>query len=179
MTQPPEEENKYPQKLGTKMVVLAWVVFLGLLTLLFGGFLDRQFNPNREVSSRKSSGDVEIVLEQNQRGHYVASALINHVGVDVMLDTGASSVSIPEHLAAGMQLQYGPEMMVATANGDIPVYATRLKEVRLGDIVLHDVRADINPYMEDDYVLLGMSFLRQLEFTQRGKQLILRQYQQH
>ena len=159
------------------MVILAWIVFLGLLTLLFGDFLDKQFNPNQGVSSRKSSGNVEIVLDQNQEGHYVAGAFINNIPVDVMLDTGASSVSIPERLAAEMKLQYGLEMMVSTANGNIPVYATRLDEVRLGDIVLRNVRADINPYMDDDFVLLGMSFLKQLEFTQRGKKLILRQLQ--
>lgn len=175
MTQPSEEENKYPQKVGHYMVILAWIAFLGLLTLLFSDFLDRQFNPNQEILSRTSSGNVEIVLNQNQIGHYVASAEINDVPVDVMLDTGASSVSIPEHLAAKMQLNYGAQMIVSTANGNIPVYSTKLDKVRLGDIVLHDVRADINPYMQDDFVLLGMSFLKQLEFTQRSKQLILRQ----
>lgn len=179
MTHPPEEENKYPQKLGTYMVILAWVVFLGLLTLLFGDFLDRQFNPNREIQSRESSGHVEIILDRNQGGHYVATAEINDIPVAVMVDTGASSVSIPEHLAADMRLDYGPETIVSTANGNIRVYATRLHKVRLGDIVLYGVGADINPHMGDDFVLLGMSFLKQLEFTQRSGQLILRQLQQN
>ncbi|MEC8785568.1 MAG: TIGR02281 family clan AA aspartic protease, partial [Pseudomonadota bacterium] len=31
-----------------------------------------------------------------------------------------------------------------------------------------------NPGMQDDHILLGMSVLRQLEFTQRGEWLILR-----
>ena len=176
MTQPTEEENKYPQKLGSYMVILAWVIFLGLLTVFFSDFLDKQFNPNQEVISQVSSGNIEIILHQNQAGHYVARAKINQVPVDVMLDTGATSVSIPEHLAAKMNLEYGPEMLVSTANGNISVYATRLDKIQLGDIVIYDVRADINPYMHDDFVLLGMSFLKQLEFSQRGEQLILRQY---
>jgi aspartyl protease family protein len=36
------------------------------------------------------------------------------------------------------------------------------------------VRADLNPGMTDDQILLGMSVLKQLEFTQRGDTLVLR-----
>jgi aspartyl protease family protein len=49
-----------------------------------------------------------------------------------------------------------------------------LDEVTLGAITLNDVRASILPSMNGtDKVLLGMSFLKQLEFTQRGGQLTL------
>jgi aspartyl protease family protein len=69
------------------------------------------------------------------------------------------------------------QMLVTTANGTVPVYATRLDEMRIGDIVVHDIRATINPHTSDDFVLLGMSFLQHLEFSQRNGQLILSQYQ--
>jgi aspartyl protease family protein len=68
-------------------------------------------------------------------------------------------------------------MLVSTANGTVPVYATKLNEMRIGDIVLHDIRATINPHTGDDFVLLGMSFLQHLDFSQRSGQLILSQYQ--
>ncbi|HSJ49577.1 MAG TPA: retroviral-like aspartic protease family protein, partial [Gammaproteobacteria bacterium] len=55
-------------------------------------------------------------------------------------------------------------------------HATRLDELRIGDIVLRDVRASINPAVDDIGILLGMSVLKQLEFTQRGDILILRQH---
>ena len=57
----------------------------------------------------------------------------------------------------------------------ITTYSTRLDEVRLGNIELNNVRADINPHMRSDDVLLGMSFLRKLEFTQRDRELTIRQ----
>jgi aspartyl protease family protein len=41
---------------------------------------------------------------------------------------------------------------------------------------LQQVRASINPNMQGNEVLLGMSFLKHLEFTQRGDSLTLRQY---
>jgi aspartyl protease family protein len=50
-----------------------------------------------------------------------------------------------------------------------------VETVSLGDIQLHNIRASINPYAPDDDVLLGMSFLKELEMVQRGDVLILRQ----
>jgi aspartyl protease family protein len=63
----------------------------------------------------------------------------------------------------------------STANGIITTYATRVATVSLGNIELHNIRASINPYAPDDDVLLGMSFLKELEMVQRGDVLILRQ----
>jgi len=43
--------------------------------------------------------------------------------------------------------------------------------VRLGSIVLRDVRATILPGMTGDEVLLGMSFLKHLKLEQQGESL--------
>ena len=51
----------------------------------------------------------------------------------------------------------------------------RIVRLRQGDIALRDVRASITPGLLMDEVLLGMSFLKHIEFTQRGDTLILRQ----
>jgi aspartyl protease family protein len=50
-----------------------------------------------------------------------------------------------------------------------------LDSVSVGDIELRGVRAGITPGLKTDEVLLGMSFLKHIEFTQRGDMLILRQ----
>ena len=75
--------------------------------------------------------------------------------------------------AAG--LERGRAFEVATANGRTVAYATRIDRVRLGNIVEHEVRATIVPGMGDLEVLLGMSFLKRLDFQQRGDQLIIEQ----
>ncbi len=54
-------------------------------------------------------------------------------------------------------------------------YRTRIDTLRIGDIELRDVDAAIVPGMGGNEVLLGMSALRQLDFTQRGGELVLRQ----
>lgn len=157
------------------MVIAAWLVLLAMLSWFFSSYLDRQYNPNEKVQTSTNVGYNEVVLDRNRYGHYVASGRINGEPVTFMLDTGATIVSVPENMAARLALQKGPAMQVMTANGTVPVYATILDEVQLGGITLTGVRASINPHMEQDEILLGMSFLKQLDFSQQGDQLKLRQ----
>ena len=93
-----------------------------------------------------------------------------------MLDTGATNVAIPAHLADKLNLQRGHRHQVMTANGIAEAFGTRINTLTIGDILLRDIRASINPSMAGNEILLGMSALKQIEFTQRGDQLTLRQY---
>ncbi len=172
----PVREQDSVVKFGSGMTIAAWIVILIIATLYFDRFLEQQHNPNDSVQTSEKSGTREVSLQRNRQGHYVTSGRINGVKVRFLLDTGATNVSIPEHIASNLQLQRGPEVEVITANGTIPVNMTVLNQVQIGDIVLKDVRASINSYMEEDEILLGMTFLKHLEFTQRGDLLILRQY---
>jgi len=159
------------------MIVGMWVALLGLLTWYFGDFLDAQYNPNQQVATSISEGGVaETVLRRNRYGHYVATGEINATAVRFLVDTGASDVNIPANVAEKLALKRGNAHYASTANGTITVYATRLDTVRLGEIVVHDVRASINPHMPGEDILLGMSFLKDLELAQRGDKLSLRQY---
>ncbi len=159
------------------MIAAAWVVFLGLLTLFFGDWLETQHNPNREVQGQVlESGVREVVLQRNRGGHYVATGRINGRPVRFLLDTGATTVSVPAGLARHLDLERGAPQLARTANGVVTTYATRLHSVELGEIEVNSVRANINPGMRGEEILLGMSFLKQLEFTQRGNTLTIRQY---
>jgi len=157
------------------MVTLAWLLVLGLLAWWFAGYEESQHNPNQQISSRYTAdGAQEIVLQRNRYGHYVATGKINGTPVTFLLDTGASDVSIPSELANKLKLKRGASQIYNTANGQITAYLTRLDRISLGDIELRDVPASINPSDEGDGVLLGMSFLKDLEFTQRGDTLTIR-----
>ena len=159
------------------MFVAAWVLLLGILTVHFSGWFDAQDDPNRSVSGTTSKDGVrEVRLFQNRAGHYVAKGRINGYPVRLVLDTGATAVSIPGLVAERLGLEAGRPQLARTANGTITTYRTRLDEVSLGTILLRNVRADINPHMEGSEVLLGMSFLRSLELVQRDGSLTLRQY---
>jgi aspartyl protease family protein len=164
------------RRLGTGMMVLAWLVFLVLVGFYFQGILDERRNPNQQLVTRESGSAREVVLQRNRAGHYVASGQINGQPVVFMLDTGATGVAIPARLASQLGLPRGQRFATQTANGVAPAYATRLGSVRVGDIELRDVSASIAPGLATEEILLGMSFLKHIEFTQRGDKLILRQY---
>ncbi|MBT0585544.1 TIGR02281 family clan AA aspartic protease [Alteromonas sp. SM 2104] len=156
------------------MVILAWICGLGLITWVFSGLLEAQFNPNQSPESRRSGEQIEVILEQNRAGHYVATGSINRVPVVFLIDTGATDVSIPAHLASTLNLTAGRPALARTANGTVRIAETTLDRIAVGDIELQNVDANLNPGMQGDHILLGMSFLKQLEFTQRGNALILR-----
>lgn len=162
---------------GVGMLLASCVIGLGLMTLYFDDILGRQYNPNqRPVSQLLVDGGVEVALQRNRQGHYVLTGHINDVRAVFLLDTGATDVVIPEALAERAGLTEGLPTQAMTANGVVTVFSTSVPTLQLGDIALHDVRASINPAMQGDTVLLGMSALRHIEFTQRGDTLTLRLY---
>ncbi|MDR6610005.1 TIGR02281 family clan AA aspartic protease [Pseudomonas synxantha] len=163
------------QRIGRVFLVLAWCAALFLATRFFGQWEARQQNPNVVVSSQQGEGFIEVKLVSNAQGHFVASGQINGQTVDFMLDTGATDVSIPADLARRLKLEEGFGVTLSTANGLSQGYRTRIERLQLGDIVLHDVRALVAPGLHGDQVLLGMSALNKLEFTQRGGTMLLRQ----
>ncbi len=170
----PEQDTT--QRTGRVMLIAAWVGGLVLLTLLFQDVLETRFNPNGEPLVRAGQdGRSEVVLERNAQGHYVANGFINGYPVTFLVDTGATDVALSEALAERLRLQRGGGAISQTANGPVAVWQTVLDQVRIGSIALGDVRASILPTMRaDDPVLLGMSFLRQVELVQREGQLLLR-----
>jgi len=171
-----QAEKGSPRRIGFGMILLAWLLILGILSAYFSGWLGEQRNPNRSIETLVTTGGArEVVLKQNRFGHYVASGRINGISATFLLDTGATDVSVPADLAEEAGLEAGPPAPAQTAAGVITTRMTRIDRIELGGIVLNDVRAHINPRTRGDEVLLGMSFLRQLEFTQRGDELTLRQ----
>ncbi|NER66466.1 TIGR02281 family clan AA aspartic protease [Pseudomonas sp. MAFF212427] len=163
------------KRAGRVLMLLAWAAGLFLATRFFGDWEQRQANPNSEISSQHGDGYVEVRLLGNGQGHFVADGLINGRAVHFLLDTGATDVAIPEPLARQFNLSRGAPVTLSTANGRTEGYRTRLDSLQLGDILLRDVRALVVPGLDGEQVLLGMSALKQLEFTQRGGTLLLRQ----
>lgn len=158
------------------MLVLAWGAGLLLATRFFADWEQSRVNPNREPVSMVQGDQIEVRLEGNVQGHFVADGLINGEPVTFLLDTGATDVAIPAEQAERLELARGAPVMLQTANGQTTGYRTVLDSLALGDIVLRDVRAIVAPGFGGEQILLGMSALKQLEFTQRAGTLVLRQH---
>ncbi|NQY34320.1 MAG: retroviral-like aspartic protease family protein [Alteromonadaceae bacterium] len=169
-------ENDETNRIGKIFVWLAWIIALAILVFIFQDVLDKQYNPNSNPEMRLTdSGRAEVVLQQNRLGHYLVQGGINDQSVTFLLDTGATQVSIPAHIADQLNLPSYGSYPVQTANGTVTVYQTKLEQLSIGNIFLYNVEAHINPGMKSDEILLGMSALKRVEFTQTGKQLTLRE----
>jgi len=158
------------------MLVLAWGAGLLLATQFFGEWEQSRSNPNREPVSVINGEQIEVQLEGNVQGHFVADGRINGEKVTFLLDTGATDVAIPAEVGDRLGLPRGASVILQTANGQTTGYRTVLDSLSLGEILLHDVRAIVAPGFDGEQVLLGMSALKQLEFTQRAGTLVLRQH---
>ena len=157
-------------------VWIAWLMAFALLVFVFQDVLEHQWNPNAQPENTiGADGKVEVRLLQNKQGHYLTSGTINGAEVTFLLDTGATNVSIPMHIAEQLGLQRYGSGIAQTANGSVRVYQTKLDELSIGAIYLYDVDASINPGLRANEILLGMSALKQVAFSQSGKQLTLRQ----
>jgi aspartyl protease family protein len=168
------DQNSNPHSGGGKiMLAIAWALILGGLYWYFSVWQARDTNPNPASVINVQRG--ELQLARNRAGHYVADGEINGKRVTFLLDTGATWVAVPLAFARELGLKRGAAVTLQTANGAAVGYQTRLDRVRLGPLELTDVSAVMSDGLDADVVLLGMSFLKRVEFTQRGDQLILRQ----
>lgn len=163
------------RRLGFGLLAASWVALLGLLSVGFNDWFEYQANPNRGVEHRiGEGGQAELSLHRNRAGHYLMSGRINGEPVTFLIDTGATTTSVPEHLAERLRLSRGQPYPVSTANGRITVYDTRLESLEFGGLQIGKVRAHLNPFMDTDEILLGMNVLKDLELVQRGGQLTIR-----
>lgn len=126
------------------------------------------------IGSRTASS---VVLQSDARGHFMAGARINGASVPVLVDTGASVVSMnmQEARRLGVDFTGAQRIVMRTANGERAAWRVRLASVQIGDIVLANVEgsvADGGPEVLP-VVLLGMSFLNQVDMQRSGANLTL------
>ena len=172
MNPEPSTPSHNPHRgLGRGMALAASLVLLGMLYVFFDARLQAQNQPNHALQIAPGS---ELVLKRSRDGHYVFPGTINGRPVTFLLDTGATLVSVPAHLAQRLGLEAGPPMRAVTANGTVTTWATRVDALAFGPFEVRGVPASLNPGMGGEQVLLGMSVLKHLEFTQRGDTLRLR-----
>jgi len=153
------------------MQVIGWVMLIGAITWFVHDYLDRDANPNR-VPGVTAAG--EVVLKRGSGGHFTAGGSINGEPVRFLVDTGATQIAIPRQLADRLNLPRGMPVELLTAAGPARGYSTRLASVRVATIEAKDLGGIVAEGLAPDVVLLGMNFLRRLEITQRGDELILR-----
>lgn len=152
MNQPIEDAT---QRFGKFMMWGLWLAILAVIFILL-------------YASNRSENSITI---NGFSGQYSTSGKIDQVPVRFLLDTGATHVVISDELASVLDVENLGETRMETANGIATGYLTELDQIEFGPIKLINIDAIVNPAMDGKEVLLGMSALKQVEFTQKGSNL--------
>jgi aspartyl protease family protein len=119
---------------------------------------------------------LEMRIEANERGEFFTSGEINGGNVRFFVDTGATFVSIgrADALRLGIDFDGAVSSMSQTAGGSVNVRRVTLNSVKVGGIRLLDVEGVVLEEQDLPFVLLGMSFLKNMEMRRKGDSLYLK-----
>jgi len=118
-----------------------------------------------------------VTIAPDNGGMYQVNGSINGYQVSFVVDTGASLIAMNKHQAKRIGLDYkmkGVESTTETASGYAKIYLVKLKEVKVGNITVHDVDGAVH---DDDFptvILLGNSFLSRVNLNREGMLLQLK-----
>ncbi|MCC0017314.1 MAG: TIGR02281 family clan AA aspartic protease [Rhodobiaceae bacterium] len=147
-------------------------IWLGLALVLVAGYAYRDtLQPiasritGELVPSRPRAVGNAIELRRGANGHFHAAAHINGTELDMLIDTGASRVSLSQADAQAAGIDMAALRYVAqvnTANGEVFMAPVRLAFVQIGTIRLDDVAGFVAPAGALGGSVIGMSFLERL-----------------
>lgn len=124
----------------------------------------------------ESAGAHQAQLVSNG-GLFGVTGAINGQLANFVVDTGASYVTMSPQQANALNLDFhtGKKMMMNTANGKATAHIFTVKSVRIGGIELHNVRAAVMSNLSSSRILLGMSFLNQVDMKHGNGIMVLKQ----
>ncbi|HET7714980.1 MAG TPA: TIGR02281 family clan AA aspartic protease [Bauldia sp.] len=145
----------------------------------FAGRLLGALVPGVPVSGRLAGmGDPDsVVITRASDGHFAVRAAVNGTPTTMLIDTGASFVTLSHRdaLRAGIDpdaLDYA--IPIRTANGTMRAAGVTLDSLSVGPIEQRDVSALVAPRGSLAQSLLGMSFLDALEsYAISGDRMVL------
>ncbi len=121
----------------------------------------RQAAPAQHGSANFGS----VVVDPDPYGHFRVSGDVDGHPLNLMIDTGASVVTLTASDAASLGIfpaQRDYTMLLRTANGTVRGAPTKLDRVDIGSLTVPDVDAVVMPDGALSDNLLGLSFLSRL-----------------
>lgn len=127
------------------------------------------------VHRSTGSSGAKVVLQADTRGHFVTRGQVNGGStVEMLVDTGASLVSLPasEAVRLGINYKNGRRGYANTANGVTTIYLIKLDSLKVGDVQLNQIEASVQEGGLP-ITLLGNSFLNRMDMHRDGDTMTL------
>ena len=118
-----------------------------------------------QINERNQRGEQSVLIRRGRGGQFFARSDVNGAQILMLVDTGASTVVLKpdDARAAGIDVtKLSYNVPVSTANGTTMAASVRIREIRVGTIVLRNVEALVAKPGTLKESLLGMSFLSRL-----------------
>ena len=117
----------------------------------------------------------EVTIVRGPNNMFLTPGTIDGAPVEFIVDTGASHVVLSADRARKLRLRYSRQqpVRVTTASRTETAYAVKLRSVSVGGIFRNQVDALVTRGNFPETVLLGMSFLGQLQIRQEADRLVI------
>lgn len=176
--------------LGAGEVVRATAAWLAVFLFLIGAYAYRTeltgvgarmlgvLAPGVPISGRLA-GEAEnaVVIARGMDGHFGVRAQVQGKPMTMMVDTGASFVTLTPSDARKIGVDLDAlrfTMPIRTANGEIQAAPITIEKLAVGSIERRQIAALVAPPDSLDQSLLGMSFLNTLDgYAISGDRLVL------
>lgn len=138
--------------------------------------VEKIYGLGSHVSTKLSKPGKKVVRIPSRNGMYFAPGQINGRSVDFLIDTGASVVSMGRATANELQIPFretGIPTNVSTASQVNKAWQVNLDTVTVGGITLNQVTGVVIDTDHHQQVLLGMSFLGRIKFSQEQGLVVL------
>lgn len=147
--------------------------------IIFNGQEQTVTVSTRISASYQQPSQRQVTIRKNANHQYITTAMINGRSTEVLVDTGANVVALNSVTADALGLNYrdGKPHAVSTASGQVLAYGIMLDSVELGTIRVNKVEASVLQGNFPESVLLGMSYLRHVEISEKAGVLnLLKRY---
>lgn len=144
-----------------------------------------EYHGQRMILSMAESSAIRIGLPASSNAQallissgemYNVTGSINDQLADFVVDTGATYITMSPEQAERLRLNYNDakKVMVNTANGKATAHVFDIEKIRIGGIELKNVQAAVMHNLSSPRILLGMSFLNQVEMQHKDGLMVLK-----
>jgi aspartyl protease family protein len=170
--------NDHVLKMGKEKKGVTLIKIEGQEAIIRVNSQQQRISLSKQISIGYKQPTVKTVRIASQKGgHYWVAAQINGRTVDVIVDTGATTISMGASTAKSLGVDYrkGRPVRMSTANGVTEGRVVTLKKVTVGEISQYNVLATVSLNDALPIILLGNSFLSGVDMRTVNGVLILEQ----
>ena len=153
----PHKKQIHPVYSFSLALMIAWFVTTKLTT----NFPEPRFLPSKTSAPKLIPGG--LIVYADTQGHFRGTLKINGIDAQFMIDTGATTVAIPSHIAYQAGLKTGRPIMTSTAGGEVMDYSSTVGSLTFGNALLYNVPVQINQHIKE--ILIGVDFLKRFKIT--------------